>query len=774
LSTYGPGVVKSEPEHRQLKAETRQPEKNDSPCASAGDSTGAGSNALIVEVVETFTVSELAKLTGLSRQRILAVIGGKELDNPLGAWKEPVKKDGHRKNCIDWHIPYEPAFQYFPQAKKAWDIEQSVKATAERMRAEEERKERERAEGRRSAGLYGGKRSGTDVEAARVWHVQRFRTFEEGLDPDTPKVERRVLYIEALKRGDGSVPEPPDWVKRLVGAFGEHTLQRMCDKFDKEGAAGLARKYRGNPTSHWTRHPEWERWMEGMVAAVPHILGEALWNQLRAEFKGADRLPGKGAVYRWLHNFKTRRAQEYLMLANPDAAKSKYQVAFGNASGDVVRYLQRVELDNSKVDLKFTDDPHRYTVNGVLEVFSGSAMLSLSRTATARAQCELFLRFVREVGSPEEATTDNGADYVSVQFTGFMAAIGAMHRLCAPFSGEQKPHVENMLGRFNRALETMPGFLGHNVAGAQAIRAQKTFAQRLKEGGEFETGVTKAEFIEFMEKWVAADYAKVRESGRHKGRSSKQIVDEWAASNPVRRLENADMLEFLLSEPVERVVDKKGIRFNGRIFIAGELGGIVGSPVVIRESLVTAGRVAVFHRGDFLCLAECPALVDVDVEEVAAKAHAVQKAVQKAQRAVHRELKKQVNPKAVMEAVLDERIAAGGNVSQLQVPERVSTATTAAAVAAKAAEALEIEARKEAEGAPETQVLPYSEERLAEIRASMGRRREQDPIERCADLLRKDPETLSFEERDWLHWYCTEEPAGIAMKARIDKNRRPA
>ena len=107
----------------------------------------------------------------------------------------------------------------------------------------------------------------------------------------------------------------------------------------------------------------------------------------------------------------------------------------------------------------------------------------------------------------------------------------------------------------------MPGYIGHNVAQAQDIRARRSFAQRLQEakkGEAVESGMTREAFEAFIERWCLAEDHRTRTSGRLKGKSPAQVVDAWAQEHPVRRIHDPNALDYLLAEGATKVIGKKG------------------------------------------------------------------------------------------------------------------------------------------------------------------------------------------------------------------------
>jgi hypothetical protein len=146
------------------------------------------------------------------------------------------------------------------------------------------------------------------------------------------------------------------------------------------------------------------------------------------------------------------------------------------------------------------------------------------------------------------------------------------------------------------------------------------------------------------------------------------MVDEWCAKPGNRPRAVPDHLEFLVSAPVPKKVQKGGIRHNGRDYIAPKLGALVGECVEGREGPRSAGRVAVFETegrgGGFICLAVDAEMEGVDRAAIAMRAKALQKEADAQKREAARVITKLTKPAAVLRDILDSRETS--NVAVLQ------------------------------------------------------------------------------------------------------------
>jgi len=224
-----------------------------------------------------------------------------------------------------------------------------------------------------------------------------------------------------------------------------------------------------------------------LLLKAPDVADIRLWEALKAEFKG-EVVPSYNTVRRWKAARKKEDPQAYLMATNPEKAKGDFQAAFGSRSEDVVRLYQRFETDFTKCDIRFEGDPKRYSLGGVIDVYSGRSLFLVSESATGYAQCLTVMTACdRWRCIPEEIKTDNGKEAKGKRFTRFCLDLKVHQFFCDPASGDQKPHIERKFRALQHDLiPFFEGYTGPNVASAQAIRARKTFAQRLKEAKEGE------------------------------------------------------------------------------------------------------------------------------------------------------------------------------------------------------------------------------------------------------------------------------------------------
>jgi transposase InsO family protein len=480
-------------------------------------------------------------------------------------------------------------------------------------------------------------------------------------------------------------------VVRAFVAAGLHpaTLRRWRRELKERGAAALAGNY-GNRagTGALDADPALRDFAIGLLTARPHIDGTAMHAAMGARFPEAT-LPSLRTVQRWLTRWKADNREALLAVANPDAWKGQYKAAFGALDEGVERINQIWQLDSTPGDIQLEDG--RYNLVGAIDIATRRLKLHVARTSSADAVCSLLRRAILDWGVPEAVKIDNGRDYASRRVQRALTALEIDARFSQPFSPWEKGNIERAFRTFSHGLlELLPGFSGHNVAEAQALRDAESFADRMfKKGGTVELRMTAAELQNFCDRWCIDLY----EHRPHAGLKNRTPF-ELAASlrTPVRRIEDLRALDLLLAEAPDndgvRVVGKKGVKLGGHWFIAPELAGLIRQPVRVLFDEADAGRVVVYHQGAFACVAECPELLGVSRKEIAVEAGARQKRDIAEKRAELRALKRKAKSGDVVAEILDRKRAEAAALAAFPAPNVVHL-TPAIEAARDAADALD-------------------------------------------------------------------------------------
>lgn len=496
-------------------------------------------------------------------------------------------------------------------------------------------------------------------------------------------------------------------VRQLAGGVVHpSTLRRWRKTLKEQGPAALAGNY-GNRTGTGKLDTDQDlrHFVIGLLAEKPHISAKLVSEALDARFGDSGKaLPDPRSVQRWLKKWKADNAETFQALTNPDAWKNRYMAGFGSLSENVTRACQLWMLDSTPADLQLEDG--RYSLVGLIDVAWRGLRLYVTKTSTAEAVCQIMRRGILELGVPEAIKCDNGKDYVSDRVAGLLTSLEIEPRFSAPFSPWEKGNIERAFRTFSHSLlELLPGYCGHNVAEAQALRARESFADRLfKKNAVVELKLTAAQLQDFCDRWCRDYYAHQAHSGLNGDTPFQRFAQ---LRDVVRRVEDPRALDLLLGAGEMRTVTKKGLRVDRLTYIAPELAGVIGQQVLVRVDDADIGRAVVYHQEQFLCVAECPEVTGVSRREIAIESKAQQtKRVQQA-KAELKAAKRKANTRDIAWEILDRKAQLHGNVASFPAPN-VHHLTPALEAASEAADALD------AEAAP-LDAQPTTEAHVAEV-----------------------------------------------------------
>jgi len=474
-----------------------------------------------------------------------------------------------------------------------------------------------------------------------------------------------------------------------------NTLQRWRSAFAKRGVAGLL-PGTGGRRSTIDVDPDFRETAAAMVLERPrHVTARQIRRTLAARFPDREP-PGIDSVRRWLRPFRAEHARELSAVEDPDGHRSRRMPAFGDGGEMLVDGLNSLwELDSTLADAMCVDGK-RYALVAAIDVWSRRTKVHVTASSRASAIAALIRRCLLDWGVPGWVRTDEGADYTSRHLRRVFVDLKVGHEVLPPYSPELKPFIERFIGTLARDLLTqLPGFTGHNVAQAAKLRARKSFAARRGEQpvATFKCSLTPGELQEKIDAWCEHVYGRESHSGL--GVSPFERAASW---NGERRAVDERSLDALLAEPVQgrpwRTVQKDGLHADSGIYIAAELGPLVGERVHVRREPADYGRVYVFQfvdeerAGPFVCIAEDPARTGVDREEVAREAKRLAREADREARKWARDLAKSRSPATAIDDVLAH--AAAGAQAVVAFPAPAETHTTEMIEAsAEAADALD-------------------------------------------------------------------------------------
>lgn len=170
------------------------------------------------------------------------------------------------------------------------------------------------------------------------------------------------------------------------------SVQRWVLDYERDGMAGLIDMNDGKlrkDVNVFTTQPELEKATVALLIARPHLGVQSLLDlisQAAIDPETGEHLfnvPTYHQTYRFLKTWKAKNAELLTAATNPDQWKNKYMVAFGDASGDVVRLNQRWEMDATPADWMLTDEDgreRRYSASVVVDVYSRRMVVVLAPT----------------------------------------------------------------------------------------------------------------------------------------------------------------------------------------------------------------------------------------------------------------------------------------------------------------------------------------------------------------------------------------------------------
>lgn len=453
-----------------------------------------------------------------------------------------------------------------------------------------------------------------------------------------------------------SVPSVHRWFSQLHG----YGLSRLAGRYGHRAGSGII-----------DQHPPLAAALRAFILEHPHASAKHAhewlaarydldWSALPAEIAGDGPIPmpSPKTVARWIERWKTDHAPLYERFRNPDDWKNRYMIGWGDMSAHLTHPNQVWEFDSTPADVMLDDG--RHSILGVIDLYTRRVQLHISKTSKAAAVAHLTKKALLAWGVPAIAKTDNGQDYVSQHINRLFYALQIEHQVSAPFSPWQKPFIERFFRTFSHDLiELLPGYIGHNVADRQALRARQQFSDRLfvKDHTVPLTGLTAAGLQEFCERWIAT-YETRPHTGLG-GQTPRAVIDAYP--EPAKRIQDERVLNLLLQEVPSNdgwrtVTPSYGIRVDSHEYLGEELVEWVGQKVRVLYDPEDAGRIYCLDDKDqFIGRAECPELTGTPRQQLAQACTLRQRQSTKAQTAAARRAAKPFFPKDAAETILQAR-----------------------------------------------------------------------------------------------------------------------
>jgi putative transposase len=415
---------------------------------------------------------------------------------------------------------------------------------------------------------------------------------------------------------------------------------------------------RGRP-SWWAAHPEVGDAVEAFLT-YRKVSSTIIMEMLEEEFA---ELPSSRSLRRFMADFEQRQKVLLTSFRNPDQFKGKYRVSIGDMSRTALHAHHIWEIDTTPADVMTLLG--RKAVLGIIDRFSRRTRFMVCDSESAQSVRRFLIDTIRAWGvMPQTIMTDRGSGFINKSITSALNILGIEPHPLPPGSPEKKPYIERVFGTFTRhRAEMLPGYIGHNVAEAQALRARA----RKETGRPVITAVMSPEELQAaLDGWTDGRYYhRVHGTLKMSPMAKEQSSPRVAAAAP-----DEDTLRRALSALVgPRTVGKRGIEWKSGRYWCPALVEHIGRAVSVRRDEEDLGALFIFDEEDkrFIGTAINAERSGLSEEEFARQARADQEQLLKVQRAEMRTKQKRFSFEEAARNVLIADARAAGKVTSLPV-----------------------------------------------------------------------------------------------------------
>lgn len=496
------------------------------------------------------------------------------------------------------------------------------------------------------------------------------------------KVAAYEQFVAEVNSGAIALPE---FVKFGLQTKGQKKLKlsrASLTNWEAKNIKDLAPNHKGKD-SFFDLRPDYAIAAEAVsreFGASAKILLHAFESGLVREEFGLEDLPSYSQISNWLKKQEETNKQRQRAFRTGD--KSVLLPALGSYSRGLLPN-QKWEIDSTKADLAtkkenvvwlsspFGEAPVRAALVACIDVASRRVKVKVFPTSNSEALCLVLAECVKDWGLPKLVKTDNGKDYISKHVKGFLAAMGIEQKCCVVRQPWEKPHIERFMRTLQHSAEwqMLPWSTGHSVAMQQALRKRRD--------GDLVLPWTIAEFQSWIDKWVDSYHSRVHEG---LGISPMERLASFRADGFValmpKNLEETLLFAMMREDTV--TVNKGGINYQGRLYVAAELIAHFGDKVAIRVDPDDVNQILVYSTTDlsqaeFICKAKWNlALTPEEQARIASAKPAIAQAVQEHEKAV-----KSARSKIKREVAKNpERLIRGGGVAALKSVQEIESTST--------------------------------------------------------------------------------------------------
>lgn len=375
------------------------------------------------------------------------------------------------------------------------------------------------------------------------------------------------------------------YVYEITGPIAEEVIARRAPRHT---AANDVRRPVGRPkgTDYFTANPDVADAVEAIIAQQERS-ATVIFDLLQTKFPNP---PHVRTLRRFIARLETSKPALLASFRDPDLFKGKYRVSLGRADGSLTHAHQRWELDSTPADVMLVDG--RYAILGIIDVWSRRVRFMVAPSESSQAVRRLLIETITAWGvMPELIVTDQGSGFINASIATAIEALPFDHLACPPGSPEKKPFIERVFGTFTRArAELFDGYVGHNVAEAQKLRAR---ARKLTGKAVIEATMTAADLQAALDAWVDGTY----HQSRH-GTIGMSPMQRWQSSPvPAAAAPPANQLLIALSAYVgASLVGKRGIQWKKGRYWSSALVPFIGRSVMLRRDEDDLGALFVFDE----------------------------------------------------------------------------------------------------------------------------------------------------------------------------------
>lgn len=484
---------------------------------------------------------------------------------------------------------------------------------------------------------------------------------------------------------------------------------------------------RGRPAGR-----DWFADSPDIIAAIEFMLTQQrlsapqLLKMLAHDF---PRLPSLRTLQRRVARLEAERSALIASVRNPDLYNSKHRLALGRADASVTFANEIWELDTTPADALTIGG--RDAILGLIDRYSRRGNFMVADSESGQSVRRLLVETIRRWGvMPAAVMTDNGSGYINASIKSALAALGIEHIICPPGKPQCKPHIERFFGTFTRQhAELLDGYIGHNVAEAQQLRARAR-----KETGRAKVipVMTREDLQAALTNWLDGDY-------HHRVHSSLRMtpMQKWLAS-PTRSFAapSKDVLRLALSALVgPRHVGKRGVVWQGGRYWSPALAAWMDRDVIVRRDEDDLGALFIFAPdGHFIDIAVDHERSGLSEQEFATEARRAQERWMAEQRADLKARAGSFNPTVARDAILRRNAEVAGKLAYL--PPRTVPASTPTIDSLTEATTSGFAAMRE-NAAPDTNVIAMpvpasSEQRVRDADALFARAEAGEQVDAAA------------------------------------------